>query len=66
MLIKKVIQDNIEKKLKIIQNISKGYLYKDILKLNKIKHSDALNKLLQAIAWGVNLNNKFYTKLRVR
>ena len=34
----------------ILKDITRSYLYKDILAYQKIKHSEALEKLLQALA----------------
>ncbi|MBR4823404.1 MAG: ATP-binding protein [Spirochaetaceae bacterium] len=37
----------------ILKELSQSYLYKDILSFEKIRHSDKLIKLLQALAWQI-------------
>ena len=39
--------------IEILKELSQSYLYKDILSFEKIRHSDKLIKLLQALAWQV-------------
>ena len=39
--------------IEILKELSQSYLYKDILTFEKIRHSDKLIKLLQALAWQV-------------
>ncbi len=46
----------------ILQNLASSYLYKDILEWNKIKKSDKLLKLLQAIAFQIG-NQVSYNEL---
>lgn len=46
----------------ILKEISQSYLYKDILTFEKIRSSDKLNKLLQALAWQIG-SQVSYTEL---
>ncbi|MBO7486764.1 MAG: ATP-binding protein [Spirochaetaceae bacterium] len=39
--------------IEILKELSQSYLYKDILSFEKIRHSDKLTKLLQALAWQI-------------
>ena len=39
--------------IEILKELSQSYLYKDILTFEKIRHSDKLVKLLQALAWQI-------------
>ncbi len=50
------------KQIPILQNLTSGYLYKDILEWNKIKNSKKLLNLLQAIAFQIG-NEVSYNEL---
>lgn len=39
--------------IEVLKELSQSYLYKDILSFEKIRHSDKLVKLLQALAWQI-------------
>ena len=44
---------NWKDKQKLLEGISKAYLYKDVLRIAKIKHADKMKKLLQLLAFQI-------------
>ncbi len=45
--------ENWQDKQDLLKEISKAYIYKDVLKISKIKHADRMKKLLQLLAFQI-------------